>query len=364
MTRTVKVRVNVPNPDGKLKPGMFVRGVVQSQVATGGRVMDPGLAGKWVSPMHPEVVKDGPGSCDVCGMALVRAEDLGYVAAEVRDEDKPLAIPASAPLITGKRAVVYVETPQADRPTFEGREVVLGPRAGDYYLVESGLEEGERVVTQGNFRIDSALQILAKPSMMSPEADADVRGGSSTKEPGPAAPAHLGAPEEFRGQLRRLYGAYLEVSAALAGDGLEGASAAVKETREALEAVDMTSLEGEAHMSWMKQLEGLNEALGKMGAARDLDAMRAAFEPLSMELMQAVKTFGVASGDAVYQVHCPMAFDGRGADWLQGDKQVRNPYYGAAMLSCGSVVGRVDTDESTPPTLSAEGSQHKGHDHE
>ncbi len=45
-TRTVKVRVVVPNPEGKLKPEMFVRSVLRARVATGGRVMDPDLAGK------------------------------------------------------------------------------------------------------------------------------------------------------------------------------------------------------------------------------------------------------------------------------------------------------------------------------
>ena len=43
------------------------------------RVDEPDLAGKWICPMHPEVVKDGPGKCDICGMPLVRAESLGYV---------------------------------------------------------------------------------------------------------------------------------------------------------------------------------------------------------------------------------------------------------------------------------------------
>ncbi len=81
-TRTVKVRVNVPNPDGKLKPDMFVHAVVRPMVASAGRVLDPSLAGKWISPMHPEIVKDEPGNCDVCGMPLVRAETLGYVAAD------------------------------------------------------------------------------------------------------------------------------------------------------------------------------------------------------------------------------------------------------------------------------------------
>jgi Cu(I)/Ag(I) efflux system membrane fusion protein len=167
VTRTVKVRVDVPNPDGKLKPEMFVHAMVESRIAQSGRVMDPNMVGKWVCPMHPSVVKDHEGTCDICGMKLVTTESLGYVAASAAQA--PLVIPDTAPLITGKRAVVYVQKPDAPTPTFEGREITLGPKAGDYYLVESGLGEGERVVTNGNFKIDSALQIQAKPSMMNPQ---------------------------------------------------------------------------------------------------------------------------------------------------------------------------------------------------
>jgi Cu(I)/Ag(I) efflux system membrane fusion protein len=115
-TRTVKVRVNVPNPDSRLKPGMFVRAVVRADIAA--------------------------------------------------KKDPPLVIPASAPLLTGTRAVVYVVLNDKDKPTFEGRTVVLGPRAGEWYVVRSGLNEGERVVTRGAFKIDAELQIRAKPSMM------------------------------------------------------------------------------------------------------------------------------------------------------------------------------------------------------
>jgi Cu(I)/Ag(I) efflux system membrane fusion protein len=167
-TRTVRVRVNVDNSEGKLKPQMFVKAVVRSKVAAGGRVMAPEMADKWICPMHPDIVKDSPGTCDICGMALVTTESLGYVKVGTPQE-APLVVPASAPLITGKRAVVYVQVPATEKPTYQGREVVLGPRAGDYYIVESGLQEGETVVTNGNFKIDSALQIQAKPSMMNPE---------------------------------------------------------------------------------------------------------------------------------------------------------------------------------------------------
>jgi len=124
-TRTVTVRVEIPNDDRALKPDMFVR-------------------------------------------ATVRSGHSGH------DAVAPLVIPATAPLLTGERAVVYVELQGAEVPTFEGREVILGPRAGDYYVVVSGLREGDLVVSEGAFKIDSALQIRAKPSMMSPDADGEA----------------------------------------------------------------------------------------------------------------------------------------------------------------------------------------------
>jgi Cu(I)/Ag(I) efflux system membrane fusion protein len=174
-TRTVKLRVNVENTKGKLKPEMFVRARVRAQVAEGGRVMDEAMAGKWICPMHPDVVKETAGACDICGMDLVTTESLGYVKAGV-EKGAPLVIPASAALITGERAVVYVKVPDVEKPTYQGREVVLGPRAGNYYIVKSGLSEGEIVVTKGNFKIDSALQIQAKPSMMNPKAEKSPKG--------------------------------------------------------------------------------------------------------------------------------------------------------------------------------------------
>ena len=149
-----------------LKPEMFVRAQVHVTPTADGGVVWPNMAGKWICPMHPDIVKDKPGICDICGMKLVTAESLGLVS--TGPSEPPLVIPATAPLITGIRAVVYINVPNPEKPTFEGRQIVLGPRAGDYYIVKSGLNEGDVVVTNGNFKIDSELQIQAKPSMMMP----------------------------------------------------------------------------------------------------------------------------------------------------------------------------------------------------
>lgn len=179
-TRTAKVRAVVDNSDGLLKPDLFVRAVVKAPLTNEGRVMAPDLAGKWICPMHRDVIEEHPGQCPICGMDLVRAETL-YKPAE-EPAAPPLVIPASAVLITGRkldRAVVYVQVEGQEAPTFTGREIVLGPRAGDQYIVKEGLMEGEKVVTHGNFKIDSAMQIQAKPSMMTMK---DVQGVQASGE--------------------------------------------------------------------------------------------------------------------------------------------------------------------------------------
>jgi len=339
--RTVKVRVNMPNSDGRLKPGMFGHGIVHVQLAEHGRVSNSGLAGKWISPRHPEIVKDAPGNCDVCGSPLVRAETLGYVTG---DAVPPLVIPASAPLITGKRAVVYVEVP-GKQSAYEGREVALGSRAGGFYLVEQGLREGELVVVNGAFKIDSSLQILAKPSMMNPEAGETAPGERRLRQsqPGPTGPpAHegpsLATPDQFRTQLDAVFAAYFDAQQALSHDKFPESQQAIKKLVDALNGVDMRLLQGPAHEAWMKELANTRKSSGDLTAAAGIDAARAAFATLSETLMAVAHKFGTSGKQPIFRFHCPMAFDNRGADWLQNKKGTENPYFGSAMFTCGDQI--------------------------
>jgi Cu(I)/Ag(I) efflux system membrane fusion protein len=465
-TRTVKVRVNVSNEDGRLKPEMFVRAVVRSKIASGGRVLDASLAGKWISPMHPEVVKNEPGDCDVCGMPLVRAESLGYVTAEPSDAAKPLVIPVSAALLTGTRAIVYVQVPDADVPTYEGREIVLGPRAGDYYLVKTGLEEGELVVTNGNFKLDSALQISAKPSMMTPDGgggggahnhggdampkgkDAEMTDHSAMSLPpqvkaqmvavldsvqaiemaieeaepkkireafaslgqqvaavngqalmgdmaaqweefamllrndsvegesiksmrdadrvylvtkdhakrfqtmfGVSHPKHempvetLDVPVAFRQQLDRLLSPYLAIGEGLASDDLGAATTGVDQLHQAMNSIDSRSIDAAVGKRWQAEQKSLSSITGRLSRANDLDSVRSAFALLSDEMLTIQRTFSFQSANQLFELHCPMAFDGRGATWLQTSDAVRNPYYGGAMLKCADRVEKLVVEE-------------------
>jgi Cu(I)/Ag(I) efflux system membrane fusion protein len=330
-TRTVRVRVNVPNLDGRLKPGMLVNAFAHSRLAKGGRVMDPDLAGKYICTMHPEVITDEPGQCPECGMDLVRTELLGYVSADEAVAAAPLVIPASAALLTGKRAVVYVKDPQADEPTFTGRQIVLGPRAGDWYIVERGLAAGEEVVVRGNFKIDSALQIQARPSMMSPEGMPLVEHAESHD-----MPVAADVPHAFRTQFGDVIDAYMPLQQALAGDDLNAASTAAATMADAIAAVQPDALPGELRTAWTERTKLMAEALEAVAEADEISAARARFSEVSELLAGVVRKLGVER--VLYLMKCPMAFNNAGARWLQFSDEVSNPYFGASMLRCGSVV--------------------------
>lgn len=344
-TRTVKVRVNVQNEDGRLKPGMFVRAVAEANVATGGRIMNANLAGKWIGPMHPEIIKDGPGTCDVCGMPLVRAESLGYVGSEPTEDDRPLVIPVTAALLTGKRAIVYVQVPDKEKPTFEGREIVLGPRAGDDYLVAEGLREGERVVTRGAFKLDAELQIRARPSMMTPAPSAKASGArvgsggggaAGIDHGGHAMPAPPAVDPAFKMQLGAVMNGYLGVQAALAKDDHHAAVASAKEALDALVKVDVSLVTDRNHIAWMKSAGELKTLLTAVAGADGIEPARASFALLSEQIAVLLTRFGVPEG-TLYKAWCPMAFDNRGASWIQSREEISNPYFGATMLGCGEI---------------------------
>ncbi len=278
-TRTVKVRLEFPNPGGLLKPGMFVRARILSPLAGSGG--------------------EGRGA--------------------------PLVVPATAVLLTGRRALVYVRKPGGGPPVFEGREIRVGPRAGDFYVVLSGLAEGERVVVEGNFAIDSALQLQAKPSMMSPPE----------KKPSPSKAVKV--PPAFSQKMKTLLESYFSLEDALSADDFEAARAALGKFRKVLEGMEGKELPFKDRPAWTRSRKLLLEAAGRAARAGDPAGLRKEFAPLSDLLAGAVRVYGPGGAGKVYRIFCPMAFRGKGAFWLQPDPEVRNPYYGPKMLKCGEV---------------------------
>ena len=255
-----------------------------------------------------------------------------------------LMIPKTAILWTGPRSVVYVQVGTKESPAFEMREIELGPRVGDDYLVLSGVEEGEQVVSNGVFAVDAAAQLSGNYSMMlRPEVKS------------------LEVPEAFKTQLTAFMKAYFPIKNALVKSDAKETQKTIDPAKVSLAKVDMKLLGGKAHYIWMDLLKPMQGSLDKIAQTSDVEEQRKHFETLSDNLIEAVEYFGVVE-NTIYRQYCPMAFRDKGAYWLSAEKEIHNPYFGDKMLTCGEVKGTYQPGKRVTST-SKEQKVAAGHNH-
>jgi Cu(I)/Ag(I) efflux system membrane fusion protein len=326
-TRSVGVRVVLENSDGRLRPGDYATAQVELPLGGSGEVYDPELAGKWISPRHPQIVRDTAGECPLCGKDLVPASEYGYSNKPV-DGREVVTVPRSAVLTTGEESVVYVES---EPGRFELRPVTVGPRAGDRVAVLSGLKAGDSVATEGNFLLDSQMQLAGKPSLIDPTRakDRPAKSGPLELETTPVEMIAGPAGET----LEAFFAAYFTVQARLAADEVPTADQAGQLVAQAKSLVSSQALSDEQRALVEPTVEhGAHLAHG------DLKMARKAFKAFSPGVIRlAARVRGEAAERSYLHYHCPMV-PGGGGDWLQAEAPLANPYWGAAMLRCGDQV--------------------------
>jgi membrane fusion protein, copper/silver efflux system len=186
-TRTNRVRFQVANADAGLRPGMYA--TVQINTPLGQTEPFKGLIAAWkqLSPpaATPAVAPQGsaveqpslqpsPRAGAESPFRMVALEKGGPPVEEI------LAIPERAVVDTGDKKVVFVER---EPGLFEGVEVQLGPRSGQYYPVIKGLKAGDQIAAAGGFLIDAETRL-------NPGAAATYFGASG----GPQPSGRSGAP--------------------------------------------------------------------------------------------------------------------------------------------------------------------------
>jgi Cu(I)/Ag(I) efflux system membrane fusion protein len=235
-----------------------------------------------------------------------------------------LRVPRSAVLQHGGRPVVYVaEGERAGGPAYRAREIRLG-RVGDADAeVLSGLAPGDRVATQAALILDSQAQL----------AHAAVSGGGH--DHGAPAPAKVPAgamphDEAAYGLLRALVFAAADAAASLAADDLDGYRKVLPTVREALAAY----LAGYAPAA----RGPLAPFAGKLADGPDLTAARRAFEPFSTAAADLAREVHLHHREGMTVYQCPMTPVLGTARWLSRSNELRNPFFGSAMLRCGEQV--------------------------
>ncbi|MDP3360142.1 MAG: efflux RND transporter periplasmic adaptor subunit [Lutibacter sp.] len=285
-TRVATARIEVKNAENKLKPEMFVSGIVKNNISKTG---------------NTEIV-----------------------------------IPKSAVMWTGERSIVYVKSTSENKVNFKLREVMLGPSLGDAYVIKSGLENGEEIVVNGTFTVDAAAQLAGKPSMMNPENNVVNTKNSQTETATSKAEktAKTAISSKAKEALKPLYQEYLNLKDALAADHFANAKKAGIAMQTALSKVDMSLFTGESHEIWMKHQNNLKLALQPAPNFKNIEEVRKAFQPVSEAMIALTNSFK-PFGQTLYVQHCPMVDGNKGANWLSQFEEIKNPYFGAYMLKCG-----------------------------
>ncbi|MDF1841135.1 MAG: efflux RND transporter periplasmic adaptor subunit [Rubripirellula sp.] len=338
-TRTVRVRVEVMNFDGKLRPGDYATARITVPAIPADLVYDPVLAGKFISPMHPQVIRDDPGPCPLCGMDLISTSELGFSPSPL-PEQRVVSVPRDAVLSAGDSGVIYVET---EPGRFEIRRVSVGPMTHQSAVIIEGLAAGEIVATGGNFLIDSQMQLAGNPSLLDPSR----------------APSFAPGPIELSGRdplllagesgvlLDRTYQAYFEIQQAMAADTTPPPVA----LNAMLDGLVRLELLGGVPDAAQTQFGLARRAAGRLD--NSLDTARAAFRHVSHALLRAsVIVRGPMTAKALVHYHCPMV-PGNGGDWMQPGGELLNPYWGSEMLNCGEVIRDLAVKSEVPSVTDA-----------
>jgi len=259
--RSAKVRVVVQNPNLRWKPGVFVTGVVSTNVTN-------------------------------------------------TKNETPLYVPKSSVLWTGKRSIVYKQLENENGVYFKLTTVEIGQTSGDNIEILSGLQAGDEVVTQGAFSIDSEAQLADKTSMMDPK----------TEKPQPKSFVE----EEINlnpKAIAQLLSDYRQLKTALSSDNFEDAKINYKKLVTSFSKLKLRKLQNADKI-------------------QSIDELREEFLALSEDIIAIAKTSN-PTDQLLYVQLCPMANNSEGGSWLSFTKEIKNPYYGASMLTCGSTIDSI-----------------------
>lgn len=281
-TRAVKVRGQVINSGGLLKPEMLIRGTLQSS--------------------------------------------------KNKLSEESLYVPKTAVLWTGRSSVVYLRDKSQAIPTFEYREIELGDVVGSSYQVKNGLQAGDQVVTNGVFAVDASAQLNNQRSMINQSVK--VKGDQVPENIHPDFSGELD--KSHRESLDNVIDQYLDFKDKLVADDKDNIPGTIETIISGIDRMPEADISQQWGEVWNEFRSELEASAKRLPQVNSIEEWRAILKPLSETLIAQIKTFGNPETGTVYIQHCPMADDDQGANWLSVHPDIENPYFGEKMLKCGS----------------------------
>lgn len=260
----------------------------------------------------------------------------GFARVQIESHSqKGLLIPHSAALFTGQKAVVFVK----EEDKFKSTVVRVLEKTESYYRVLGDLKEGDQVVAQGTFKIDSEFQIQAKDSMMSTK-ELKSPYGSRLDFRKPIEKVtdwlKLKKPSNFLlNKLSSIRELYLELQVTLAESSFDESKDILKEIKTDLESINLDELEANENRVIKLFRQSFNKPLEQALNSKVFKTILPCFSKLSQWMISFSENDWLPIDEDLTKMYCPMAFDKKGAFWIQEDEEVMNPYLGTKMQKCG-----------------------------
>lgn len=148
------------------------------------------------------------------------------------------------------------------------------------------------------------------------------------------APDYTSVSEEVKSQIAETYKSYLTLKNALVEAKSVDAKKAAQSLKANAEKVASAPVEGEAKNFISEQVAMVNQHADQIAGSTDIEAQRSQLNMISSSLFSLIKATG-ANTEKTYYQYCPMANNEKGAYWLSESQEIRNPYFGDKMLTCG-----------------------------
>lgn len=247
----------------------------------------------------------------------------GTLEARLPIQSEVVVVPKSAVMWTGVRSLVYVKEPTNKGVSFLMKKVTLGPALGNSYIIEEGLEKGEEIAINGTFSIDAAAQLAGKPSMMNKNDDLM---NQYADEP---------MLKEAKETLAHLLLNYFDIKNNLVNGNFKQAVEGINIMKSTLNKIDLHESQ-HINQSTHQHINHVKEATHQASHFQSIRELRLVFQSMSSAIIGLAK-FINPMGEEIYVHHCPMVNNNKGANWLSLSREIRNPYFGDQMLTCGSI---------------------------
>jgi hypothetical protein len=150
------------------------------------------------------------------------------------------------------------------------------------------------------------------------------------------APPTSRATTTAKTSINGIVDAYLHLKNALASDNSKDAATAGSEILTAMYNMDTTLMDVSQRKAYMAISDDLKENAEHISTnAGKIEHQREHFGMLSTDLYDLIKAFG--ADKPLFKDYCPMAFDKKGAIWINEVKEIKNPYFGSEMPKCGEI---------------------------